>query len=72
MTELELLLMRIAGLSEMETKDLIKTLNCLDNFNKEIMLKLRLLLMENDLTETDANDSIDLLIKLRAANDSIL
>jgi hypothetical protein len=67
MTELELLLMKVAGLSEIETKDLIKTLNNLDNFDKEIILKLRSLLMQNDLTETDANDSIELLIKLRSS-----
>jgi hypothetical protein len=67
MTELELLLMRIAGLSEIETKDLIKTLNCLDNFDEEIISKLRSLLMENDLTEMDANNSIELLIKLRSS-----
>jgi hypothetical protein len=67
MTELELLLMKVAGLSEIETKDLIKTLNNLDNFDKEIISKLRSLLMENDFTETDANDSIDLLIKLRSS-----
>ncbi len=67
MTELELLLMKVAGLSEVETKDLIKTLNNLDNFDKEIISKLRSLLMQNDLTETDANDSIELLIKLRSS-----
>lgn len=66
MTELELLLMRVAGLSELETKDLLKLLGSLESFDMEHLSKLKLLLMETGLLEMDANNSVELLVKLRS------
>lgn len=69
MTELELLLMRVAGLSELETKDLLKLLSSLESFDRDHLSKLKLLLMETGLLEMDANNSVELLVKLRSSHE---
>lgn len=61
MTELELLLMKVAGLSEVESKSLIK---CLDSIEENSFIEIKNLLMNIGISEMEANESAELLVKM--------
>ena len=64
MTELQLFLMRVPGLSELEAKGLIELLNSLDDFTDDRLNKFKTLLTENGLVEQESKIVLDLLLEI--------